>query len=118
MFQRRLLFGHAQRSVKHQRLRIAQVPDRRAHLVLAEPAQGGDAFEAVDDLIVVGLPRDRDDDDRYLLSRFGQRRQQLLLALQMTRPQVFVSQVQLMELKIHPIPPGVQERKFACTFRL
>lgn len=68
---------------------------------MAQPTQGGNAFEAVDYLVPIRLARDRNDHDRHLLSRFGQRRQQLSLPLGMPRPQMFVSQVQLVELEIH-----------------
>ncbi len=113
LFQRRLLFGQPQRPVEHQGLSVTELPHRRAHRVVAEPAQGGDAFEAVDYLIAIRLARDRNDYDGHLLSRFGQRRQQLSLPLGMTRPQVFVAQVQLMELEIHPILQALQARKYA-----
>ncbi len=112
LFQRRLLFGQPQRPVEHQSLRVTELPHRRAHRVVAEPAQGGDALEAVDYLVPVRLARDCNDHDRHLLSRVGQRRQQLSLPFGMTRPQVFVAQVQLMELEIHPI---LQARSHGST---
>jgi hypothetical protein len=105
-FQSAVSFRPTQRAIQHQRFGFAQGPDYGFDRVAAELFQGRDALVAVDDHIAVGLVGDRHDDDGCLLSRGGQRGQQLSSPLQISRPQKFITAVQLMKLQLHPDSPG------------
>jgi hypothetical protein len=63
--------------------------------------QSRDALVTVNDQITIRLIGHSDDDDRSLLPRGGQRRQQLLLPLRTPRTQKFITAVQLMKLELH-----------------
>jgi hypothetical protein len=80
-FQGAFSFRPMQRTVQHQCLDFIQRPDHRLDRVPAELLECGDALVSVDDHIAIRLIRMSDNDDRRLLSRSRQRRQQLSLPL-------------------------------------
>jgi hypothetical protein len=72
-FHRALSLRPTQRTIQHQSLGFAHGPDHRLDRVPAQLFQSSDALVTVDDQITVGLVVHRDDDDRRLLARAGQR---------------------------------------------
>jgi hypothetical protein len=100
-FQSAVSFRPTQRAIQHQCLRFAQGPDHGFDRVSAELFQGRDALVTVNDQIAIRLIRNSDDDDRCLLSRGRQRRQQLPLPLWIPHPQKFITAVQLVKLQLH-----------------
>ena len=104
-FQRGSAFRHAQRTIQHQRLGLAQRPNHGFDRVPTQPLQGGDALVAVDHQVTIRLFRDCHHDDRRLLSRAGQRRQQAPLPLRPPHSQVLPAPLQLVKLQSHrPFP--------------
>jgi hypothetical protein len=101
-FQSAVSFRPTQRAIQHQCFRFAQGPDHGFDRVSAELFQSCDALVTVNDQIVIGLLRSRDDHDRGLLSRGGQRGQQLLLPLRIPHSQMFVAAIELVKLQLHP----------------
>ena len=90
-----------QRAIQHQCFRFAQGPDHGLDRIAAELFQGRDALITVNDQIAVGLVGHRHDDDGDLLSRSGQRGQQLPLPLRIPHAQKIITAVQLMKLELH-----------------
>ena len=78
-FQRRLVFGEAQRAVQDQGLDFAHRPDHRFHRVPAQLLERRQALVAINDQVPVRLAFDRHHHDRRLLPHFRQRGQQLPL---------------------------------------
>lgn len=101
LFQGAVGLRPTQRAVQHQSLDFAQRPEHRFDRVPAELLESRDALVTVDDQIVIWLIRHSDDHDRRLLSRSGQRSQQLPLPLWRPHPQRFITAVQLMKLELH-----------------
>ena len=108
-----------QRSIQHQGLDFVQWPDHGLDRVSAELFESGDAFVTIDDQVAIRLIRNRDNDDRRLLSCSCQRRQQLSLPLGIPHPQVFMTAVQLVKLQLHalgsPHPDGATGRIWDCA---
>jgi hypothetical protein len=90
-----------QRTVQHQSLDFVHRPDHRLNRVPTQLLESRDALVTVNDQIAIQLIRNSDDDDRCLLSRGRQRRQQLPLPLWISRPQMFMAAVQLVKLQLH-----------------
>jgi hypothetical protein len=90
-----------QRTVQHQSLDFVHRPDHRLNRVPSQLLESRDALVTVNDQIAIRLIRNSDDDDRCLLSRGRQRRQQLPLPLWIPRPQMFMAAVQLVKLQLH-----------------
>jgi hypothetical protein len=108
-FQRRLVWGEAQRAVQHQGFGFAQWPDHRFHRVPAQLVEGRQALVTVDDHITVHLADDRHHHDRRLLPHFRQRGQQLPLPSGRANPQVLPTPIQLVELQAH-LPAPLRRR--------
>ncbi len=66
-FQRRLVFGPAQRTVQHQSFDLAHRPDHGIYRVPAQLLQRRDPLVAVDDQVTVNLVGDRHHHNRSLL---------------------------------------------------
>lgn len=98
LFQCSFVFGKAHRTIQHQGVGFAHIPDHGFHRVAAQLLQGRHAFVTVDNSITVQY---RHDDDWRLLSRCRQRRQQSPLSFRIPRPQMFITAVQLMKLQLH-----------------
>jgi hypothetical protein len=98
-FQSAVSFRPTQGTIQHQSFRFAQGPEHCFDRVSTEFFQSRDALITVDDQISVGLVGHRDNDDGGLLSRGGQRRQQL--SLWFPDSQKFITAVQLMKLELH-----------------
>jgi hypothetical protein len=107
-FQSAVSFRPTQRAIQHQRFRFAQGPDHGFDRISAELFQSRDALVTVNDQIAIRLVGHRDNDDGYLLSRGGQRRQQLMLPLRIPHSQKFITAVQLMKLELHPYLPSAR----------
>ena len=90
-----------QRTVQHQSLDFVHRPDHRLDRVPAQLLQSRDALVTVNDQIATRSIGNRDHDDRGLLSRGRQRRQQLPLPLWIPHPQMFMTAVQLVKLQLH-----------------
>ena len=108
-----------QRTIQHQCLDFVQRPDHRFDRVSAELLERRDALVTVNDQITIRLMGNSDDDDRSLLCRSSQRRQQLSLSLGMADPQVFMATVQLVKLQFHavssPNPNAATGRIWDCA---
>jgi hypothetical protein len=104
-FQRRRSFAHAQRTCQHQGLGFAQRPDQGLDRIAPQLLQRRDALVAVDHPVTIRLLRHGHHDDRRLLSRGGQRRQQAPLPLRAPHPQVLPAPVQLVKLQSHRSVP-------------
>jgi hypothetical protein len=111
-FQSALSVRPTQRTIQHQSFRLTQGPDRRQDRVPAQLLESRDALVTVDDQIAIRLIRNGDDDDRCLLSRGGQRGQQLPLPLWIPHPQTFITAIQLVKLQLHfwPSPAWILEQ--------
>ena len=73
-FQRRLVFGPAQRPVQDQSFDLAHRPDHGIHRVPTQSLQRRYPLVAVDDQVTVSFAGDRHHHNRRLLARGGQRR--------------------------------------------
>lgn len=102
-FKRRRAFTETHRALQHQRISLTHRPDRRFHRVVTQLLQRRHALVAVDDQITIRIAGDPDDDDRRLLPRCGQRRQQSPLPIRMTHAQMFITAVELMKLQLHGV---------------
>jgi hypothetical protein len=102
LFQCGLLFGKTHRTIQHQSVSFVHVPDDGLHRVPAQLLQSCDAFVTVDDQISV---RQGNDDDRRLLSRCRQRRQQSPLPFRTPRSQMLIAAVELVKLQLHSAFP-------------
>ena len=100
-FQGALSFRPMQGAVEHQCRDFTDRPDHGLDRVPAELLQGRDALVTVNDQIAIRLIGYRNDDDRSLLPRSGQRCQQLPLPLRISYPQMFVPAIELMKLQLH-----------------
>ncbi|OLD81722.1 MAG: hypothetical protein AUF67_06925 [Acidobacteria bacterium 13_1_20CM_58_21] len=98
-----------QRAVQHQSLDFVHRPDHRLNRVPPQLSESGDALVTVNDQIPIWVIRNGDDDDRGLLSRGGQRRQQLPLPLWIFHPQMFITAIQLVKLELHFRPSPAAE---------
>jgi hypothetical protein len=103
-FQSAVLFRPTQRAIQHQGFRFAQRPDHGLDRIAAELFQSHDALIPVNDQIAIRLIWNGDHDDRCLLSRGGQRGQQLPLPLPIPRPQKFIPAIQLVKFQLHSRP--------------
>ncbi len=97
--------GCAQGSVEEERFGFVHIPNRRSNGVLPQPAQGTDSLVTVDDQEAVRFTSQGDHDDGNLLTSFGQRGQQALLALRATGPKLLVTQIKLVKLQFHVLFP-------------
>ncbi len=100
-FQRRLLFGEAQRTVQQYRRGLAQRPHHRFHRVSPQLLQRRDSLVAIDDHVTIRRPFGRHHHDGRLLAGFRQRGQQPPLPRRMARPQALPTPVELVELQSH-----------------
>lgn len=100
-FQGAVWLRPTQRTVQHQSLDFAQRPEHRFNRVPAQLLESRDALVTVDDQITIWLIRHSDDHDRGLLSRSGQRSQQLPLPLWIPHSQMFVAAIELVKLQSH-----------------
>jgi hypothetical protein len=94
-------FRRPQRLAQDQGFGFVHLPNRRVHRIASQLAQGGNALVAVNYPVVLRLISDGNHHDRYLLSRRGQRSQQLSFTLGAAHPQVFERKIQLVQLKLH-----------------
>jgi hypothetical protein len=98
-FQSAVPFRPTQRAIQHQGFGFAQGPDHGLDRVSAELFQSGDALIAVNDQIVIRLIWNGGHDDRCLLSRGGQRGQQLPLPI--PHAQRFIPAIELVKFQLH-----------------
>lgn len=103
-FQSAVPFRPTQRAIQHQGFRFAQGPDHGLDRVVAELFQSGDALIPVNDQIAIRLIWNGDHDDRCLLSRGGQRGQQLPLPMRIPHAQKFIPAIQLLKFQLHSRP--------------
>ena len=103
LLQRRLRFRLPQRSAEHQSLDLAQRPHRGRDQVAAQAVQGSHPLVPVDHNETVRLAR-RHHHYRDLLASLRQRPEQPSLLLWPPHPQGFVTQVELVELKLQVTP--------------
>jgi hypothetical protein len=109
-FQSAVPFRPAQRAIQHQGFGFAQGPDHGLDRVAAELFQSRDALITVNDHIAVRLIRNGDHDDRCLLSRGGQRRQQLPLPLWIAHAQRFIPAIELVKFQLHSLSSLLSRR--------
>ena len=101
LFQGGFPFGRTQRTIQYQRFGFGHVPYRGDHGIPSETFQRPDPFVAVDDDEAIGFFRQCDNDDRYLLSSFGKRRQQSPFAYRTAHVKIFIAQIKLVKFQFH-----------------
>lgn len=94
-------FRCPQRLAQQERFGLVHLPHRRAHRVAAQPPQRRNPLVAVDDQVPVrGVP-DSHNHNRYLLARGRQRSQKSSLTVRPPHPQMFETEIKLVEFQIH-----------------
>ena len=101
LFERAFLLAHSHRPVQQQSFGFAHRPDGGLDRVPAQLPERGDALVAVDDQIAGAVVRGGDDDNRRLLARLSQRRQQTPLEMRLADSEMRPSLVELVKFQLH-----------------